>query len=287
MKYAYIEITERCNFQCPFCPSAKITDPRVEMSEELFTNVLQNLQGNVQEIFFHVLGEPLLHPKFARFLQIAQDFRFPVNLTTNGSLIVQNEQTLLQNSPIRQINFSTHAYAYLSENYREKILQQTILFADKLTHIHPEIYVNFRLWNDQADAESNEWNHMVLQKLQSYFGTNLNLSDFSVRHKSTPITGRIYLHRDSRFEWPDGKAEDSKKGTCHGILDQCAILSDGRVVPCCLDYKGHIVLGKIPENSFDDIFQSPKASQMKNGFIQHKLTEPFCRRCAFAKRFSK
>ena len=50
MKYAYIEITERCNFQCPFCPSAKITDPRVEMSEELFTNVLQNLQGNVQEI---------------------------------------------------------------------------------------------------------------------------------------------------------------------------------------------------------------------------------------------
>ena len=286
MKYAYIEITERCNFCCPFCPSATLQNSRGEMSAELFQNVLQKLSGNVEEIFLHVLGEPLLHSEFPRILQIAESFQIPVNLTTNGSLIAKNSPLILRSKIIRQINFSTHAYAYLPREKALEILQQTLDFTDALSNTHPEVYVNFRLWNDHSDAISRDWNSIVLQKLTEYFHVPLCDSEFSVRRKSTPICGRIYIHRDSRFEWPNGKAEENENGTCHGVKDQCAILFDGRVVPCCLDYRGQIVLGKFPENSFAEIFEGIRATQMRNGFLQHKLTESFCRRCAFAKRFA-
>ncbi len=284
MKYAYIEITENCNLACPFCPSPTL-ERRGEMPVELFEKILYRLRGNVSEIFPHVLGEPLLHPRFPEILALAEKNGFRVNLTTNGTLVSQYAEQLLSSNAIRQINFSTHAYAYLPKDRAEKVLEDTVLFAHRLSVLRPEVYVNFRLWNIEADKSDDSWNATVVQALSRFFHAEIELPEFSVRHKSVPVFQRIYLHRDSRFSWPDGEGEISTSGTCHGILDQCAVLLDGTVVPCCLDYRGSVPLGKFPEESFDDIFRGPKAVQIARGFVSHKLIEPFCQKCTFAKRF--
>ncbi len=284
MKYAYVEITEKCNLACPFCPSPAL-ERRGEMPIEVFEKVLQRLRGNVSEIFLHVLGEPLLHPQFPEILELADRNGFRVNLTTNGTLIRQYAENILSSSAIRQVNFSTHAYAYLPRERAEKILDDTILFAHKLSRQRPEVYVNFRLWNASADEVSEIWNSRVIQAISRFFHAEISLQAFSVRHKSFPVFQRIYLHRDSRFAWPDGEGNISTTGTCHGILDQCAVLFDGTVVPCCLDYRGSVSLGRFPEDSFDDIFRGAQASQIARGFASHKLVHPFCQTCTFAKRF--
>ncbi len=283
MKYAYIEITENCNLVCPFCPSPSLGH-RGEMPLELFEKVLHRLQGNVSEIFLHVLGEPLLHSRFSEILSLAEKNGFRINLTTNGTLIRRHAEQLLSSNSIRQINFSTHAYAYLHRDRAKELLDETISFAHKLSVKRPEVYVNFRLWNVSKEND-DAWNEFVIQALSENFHAEIFLPKFSARQKSIPVYKRIYLHRDSRFTWPSGTGESRTSGTCHGILDQCAILFDGTVVPCCLDYKGNIPLGKFPEDSFEKIFQSDKALQIANGFISHKLIHPFCQRCPFAKRF--
>lgn len=255
------------------------------MSLELFEKILHRLQGNISEIFLHVLGEPLLHSQFSEILNLAERNGFRINLTTNGTLISQHAEQLLSSNSIRQINFSTHAYAYLPKERAERTLDETILFANKLSILRPDVYVNFRLWNASADELSENWNSHVIQTLSENFHVEISLPRFSARHKSIPVYKRIYLHRDSRFAWPNGSGELSTNGTCHGILDQCAVLLDGTVVPCCLDYRGSVPLGKFPEESFDDIFRGPKAMQIARGFVSHKLIEPFCQKCTFAKRF--
>lgn len=284
MKYAYIEITENCNLACPFCPSRSLKS-RGEMPVELFEKILERLSGNVNEIFLHVLGEPLLHSRFPQILDAAERFGFPVNLTTNGTLIEKYAQTLLQTTSVRQINFSTHAYAYLSEEAARKALDGTIRFVQRLCEVRPQVYVNFRLWNARSDARSEAWNDTVLRALSESFRTEIRLPKFSARHKSLPVAGRVYLHRDSRFAWPTGEGELSERGTCHGIIDQCAVLVNGTVVPCCLDCTGKIPLGKFPEDSFDKIFQGEKSRKIADGFRSHKLIDPFCRQCTFARRF--
>lgn len=285
MKYAYIEITERCNLNCPFCPSAEFSGHRGEMPLQTFERILGRLQGHVEEIFLHVLGEPLLHPQFQDILQAVNDSGFKLNLTTNGILISKHTGAILASNALRQINFSTHAYAYLPKEKALATLKNSILFADRLHAERPEVYLNFRLWNDSADAVSDAWNATVESTLSRHFEAELSQERFSVRHKSFPIAGRLYLHRDSRFTWPDGTGDERSEGTCHGLRDQCAILFDGTAVPCCLDYKGKIPLGKFPGDSFDQIFLGEKAERIRRGFENHKLEDPFCKRCPFARRF--
>lgn len=284
MKYAYVEITERCNLKCPFCPSATL-EQRREMPVDFFKNVLNRLKGNVSEIFLHVLGEPLLHPHFPEILRAIQPADFQLNLTTNGTLISKYENEILGSRSLRQVNFSTHAYAYMPNEKAEQLLAQTIAFAKRLQKERPEVYLNFRLWNDSADVLSDNWNSSVFKILSGEFEKELSPAKFSVRHKSIPIAGRIYLHRDSRFEWPEGNGDIRECGTCHGTIDQCAVLSDGRVVPCCLDYRGNIPLGKFPEESFETVLCGERAKRIREGFLSRKLVEPFCQRCPFSKRF--
>ena len=61
LKKAYVEITNRCNLACSFCPKTKRA-PRT-MSAQEFDLILSRLEGYVQYVYLHVMGEPLLHPE--------------------------------------------------------------------------------------------------------------------------------------------------------------------------------------------------------------------------------
>lgn len=286
MKYAYIEIANICNLNCSFCPYSQKKRSPSWMSVELFSKIIDDIKNHVEEIYLHVLGEPLLHPDLKSLLEIADQAKLRVNITTNGTLIKKNHLLLLESSVVRQINFSVHA---LEEwNDKEKALSalnDMLLFAQEATQKRPDLYINFRLWNIQKENPSS-WNALVSSELESAFYCDLSSHDFSIRHKSFPLQNRIYLHFDTRFEWPDGKQEElSTKGTCKALDSHIGILCDGRVVACCLDHNGELTLGQLPEQSLSTILSLPRAIAMKQGFKEKKLVEPFCQSCGFCKRF--
>ncbi|MBQ6841363.1 MAG: radical SAM protein [Bacilli bacterium] len=84
-KKVYIEITNNCNLDCTFC----IKNHRKQkfMTEEEFRSILDKLKGHTKYLYFHLLGEPLLHPKLINFINLANANGFQVNITTNGYLI--------------------------------------------------------------------------------------------------------------------------------------------------------------------------------------------------------
>ena len=51
LKKAYVEITNRCNLACSFCPKTK-REPRT-MSAQKFGLVLSRLEGYVQYVYLH------------------------------------------------------------------------------------------------------------------------------------------------------------------------------------------------------------------------------------------
>ena len=73
---------------------------------------------------------------------------------------------------------------------------------------------------------------------------------------------------------------------CYGLRDHFGILSDGTVVPCCLDSDGVISLGNIFSEDIADIISSERVRAMVKGFDGRKASEELCRRCAYAQRFS-
>ena len=85
LKRVYLEITNVCNLACSFCPGTK--RQKRFMSEAEFAALTEKLRGKTQYLYFHLMGEPLLHPLLSRFLAIAEEKGFRVILTTNGTLL--------------------------------------------------------------------------------------------------------------------------------------------------------------------------------------------------------
>ena len=91
-KRIYIEITSSCNLTCSFCQETK-RDKRF-MSIDEFSHVIEQVKPLTEFIYLHVKGEPLLHPQLGDILQICHDEGMRVNITTNGTLLKKQLDTV-------------------------------------------------------------------------------------------------------------------------------------------------------------------------------------------------
>lgn len=307
--------------------TTRVAAPRTFMPSDLFERCITEAATVADQVYFHVLGEPTLHPGFSLYLKKLEQVsanrtdgkKLQLNLTTNGTTIERVGKSILASTAVRQVNFSTHAYAELPFDEAAENLQNVLDFCRMVAVARPDMYINLRLWN-VGDESSNAWNKYMLEQVNKAFGhvdnadknradsadknrATITLEHFCSRHKSFLVEGRIYIHQDSRFEWPEvsgssptsttsqtlkalGSAQPAYlKGTCRALDTHCAILHDGRVVACCLDHSGQITLGHIQENSLAEILTSPMATNIREGFANHELRHPFCQRCTFCKRF--
>lgn len=286
-KRIYIEISNICNLQCSFCPVVD-RDKQVMMPAN-FERVLAQVAPLAEEVCLHLMGEPLTHPEFSRILQICEKKQIPIQLTTNGVVIGKKQNELLSATCIRQINFSIQSY---KDNFPDKSLKDyfnPILEFTKLAHDkHPEMYVNYRLWNVGRNELVEKDNEEVFSAVEEFFGVEINRSVHVESIKSKRVWNKLYLHFDSHFEWPSWDLPNQGSvGRCHALINHIGIHADGTVVPCCLDKEAQIPLGNCLEEDLVSILNSDRALKMKKGFLNNQLVEEFCRHCTYIKRFSK
>lgn len=284
-KRVYIEISNICNLQCSFCPVVD-RDKRI-MPSELFDKIVRDVAPQTEQICLHLMGEPLAHPEFEKIIAICEEVGVKINLTTNG-LLLNRYKKLLANSPaFHQINFSIHAF---KDNFKDKDINPYLLdilnFSKESQESRPELYINYRLWNIFETTTQNDSNSDILKSIAEFFETEIK-ADIDVGSiKSKRIYKRVYLHFDSRFEWPSPlMPKQSNQGFCHGLSSHIGIHADGTVVACCLDKEARLDLGRLPEKSLGEVLNGQRARAMREGFQAQKLVEDLCQRCTYIKRF--
>lgn len=270
----YIEITNVCNMNCSFCHGHS-RDARF-MTENEFNHILDSLSGQTEYIYYHLMGEPLLHPLLPILLKAAKQKGFKSMITTNGTLLKKYGNDIIQ-AGVHKVNISVHSFESSDTDGYRKYLDGIIDFA-KTANDAGTILV-FRFWNNGIDDAKNAF-------AIDYFRSKLE-GEWKENSKGLRIRNKMFIEYGERFGWPDKNADiQGDEVFCYGLRDHFGILCDGTVVPCCLDSDGVINLGNIFESEIDTILTSERATTMKKAFDCRTASEELCKRCAYAQRFS-
>ncbi|MBP3963282.1 radical SAM/SPASM domain-containing protein [Paenibacillus lignilyticus] len=287
-KKFYIEITSVCNLACSFCPQTKRQASFIKIED--FTKILDEIKPHTDYIYFHLKGEPLLHPKIDQLLDLSHERGFKVNITTNGTLLHKAKHKIMGKPALRQMNFSLHSFDGHEGSVDKEGYVGSVLSFVKEAVATSDMLVSLRLWNLAEDNEVNvevNRNQEILQQIEEAFDLDFRIQEKFQRGNGIKIADRVYLNHEVEFKWPDLKEkEDEGKGFCHALRNQAGILVDGTVVPCCLDGEGVINLGNIHQTPFSDIMEGDRANRLYDGFSRREVVEELCRKCGFRQRFS-
>jgi MoaA/NifB/PqqE/SkfB family radical SAM enzyme len=280
LKKAYLEITNVCNLACSFCPKTRRATGF--LSPEEFQTLAGRLRPYTDHLYFHLMGEPLLHPRLDELLTLADGLGFRVMLTTNGTLLGRWREVLPAAPALEKVSISLHC---LEANQcglaLDDYLALCLDMAQALSRVGKKC--GLRLWNldGAGTVGENRDNDRILAALEERFH-----KPWQEGRRGTRLAEGVYLEWGERFDWPDLNApEGGQSGFCYGLRDQVGVLWDGTVVPCCLDHEGDIPLGNLFRQELGEILDGPRARAIYDGFSRRQAVEELCRKCGYARRF--
>lgn len=274
----YLEITNICNLNCVFCP--KTDRKKGKLTLEEFNILTDRLQGEIQFLYFHLMGEPLLHPLLPQFIDTARAKGFIPVITTNGTLLSQ-AQGVIDARPYK-VQISLHSHEGNKKEDAAEYIHSVMQFATKAASNGTIVVLRF--WNQGGYESTNE---ALISLMAQHIPT-----PWKEQNNGWKLADKIFLEYDKMFEWPDSARPEYTEDDlfCYALRNQIGVLVDGTVVPCCLDHAGEIDLGNLFHTPLKDILSSPRAQAIYEGFTRHTAVEPLCRRCGYAavtKRYRK
>ncbi len=298
IKNIYVEITNICNLSCDFCPGHD--RPRKHMSVSDFAMIAEKIKGKTENLFLHIMGEPLLHPELDKILDICDTLDVKLKITTNGTLLSDRLELLKKSKNLHTVCISVHSF----DGNKQKEIGAFSKYMDACLEGARELagadkFAVLRLWNLDGNSRQKEanFNLHVLDEISRVFPPAPDGEEWVENHRGVRVATHVFLEWGDRFEWPRSSAlkpsadiendtadmpeTDLMRKKCHGLLTQVGILSDGSVVPCCLDRNGDITLGNIFESELEEILSSERAVRMKEAMAHHIFTEPLCKTCGF------
>jgi len=259
-KKIYLEITNKCNLNCSFCIKNNRDKKFIGVDE--YKEILNKIKDYTKYLYFHVSGEPLLHPSINDLINIGSN-NFFINITTNGYLI----KRIKDNHNIRQINISIHSY---TDEYNISLVNYLNNICDVIDNLSDDTYFSLRFW------VNNEYNKEIIDYLSKRYNKDIKLEN------GFKIKDRVFISINKEFIWPDLENDYSNEvGTCYALKDHIGILVNGDIIPCCLDANGVIILGNIFKDNLDDIIKSNRYNKMLDGFKNNKKCEELCKKCNF------
>lgn len=283
-KVLNIELTNFCNLHCPVCV-AKNTREQGFLSLDLLKEVLaknkKTFEG--QFIWLHFNGEPLLHPFVSEIIQILKRHGVKTRLSTNGTLLDEENALKLMQAGLDYIVFSVdgvkkETYEKMRKGANFEQVERNILNFLKIkkergfgTKTQIQI-IRTKLTEDEIKPFIQKWKKMDINYI--------NVKSFCSRG------GRIAKTKEfvkvSRLE-----NRIKNRQPCFYLWETLIILWNGDVITCCQDLLGELKVGNIKESSLLEIWNNPILVNLRKEQSTGKfLTNP-CRQCPDWKGFPR
>jgi len=303
IREAFIELTNACNFRCTFCPQVDLKRKLEVMDLDLAVKVVRELaaMGHHEPIRLHLMGEPLLYPRFAEFVRATHALGQTLRLATNGSRFQPQRIAMLFETGLDEIVISLntperHLFdaqrgtdmtweeylggvrAYLAELVRRGAPPKTwlnILYDGSKAHDPDELARLRRVVNEWIDFVRGLGGRPLPTAEEV-----IDLEPYGGYQRSATF---LKLLPDLELQWTAyhqwGGVKAPEQHFCVFPWRQLAILVDGKATACCVDSEGEIVLGDARVQSVREIWEGEPLARIRRGFLQGRDVEERCARC--------
>ncbi len=271
------------------------------MRRELWEKVLTEVGDKklARTVFFHQLGEPLLHPEVFEAIEFAILQGLSVSLYTNGALLDEKHsdrlirsltkgRVVLSLQDIRPEAFEARSRGAMSwEEYVARIRDFLVKadIAGLPVQVHCLADVRAIGWDAHKALEE----HRAIKRVYGGFAKSLGgkAGHINILNplKAYPL-GRVstfYIkHRgtwDNQMVPPGMEVVKNKRGHCSVMRDTFVVQADGRCTFCCCDYEGALDLGNAHYASLEDIFYGDKAQRIVASEAEGRMIEERCQVC--------
>ncbi len=242
----WADITRECNLRCIMCPQSKGLRSRpARMSLEMLKGIIDDVGADRPLVKLYMSGEPLLHEALFEMIDYAAAAGCRTMIHTNAVALTADVGERILASPLSALSFSFDGCA-------------------------PDVYERLRPPASFAHVESNIRQYLDLRRRRGrgprttieiirMRETDRLLHDFTETWKASGVDD---VHIVDYLTW-HGLVEDRREvgragapayKPCAAPFRHGCILSDGTVVPCCLDINGRMPLGNITRNRFREIW---------------------------------
>ncbi|SEH30198.1 radical SAM/SPASM domain-containing protein [Magnetospirillum fulvum] len=276
-----VDVTEFCNLACTHCPYETVTKIKganrrhlnVEWHDRMIDEVATVGKGHCRFLRYTGDGEPLLHPKLPEMVAYAvKRTGLPVNVTTNGLLMVENRARALLDAGVTVIDISLDAH-------------------------DPDTYAKIRVKGDLAVAQANI---RELIRLKREGGYNVRVMVSFVRQ---PLNDReaepfkafweaegaddvvLRIQHSCAGSVPDMTAQmwaqaPKERRPCLYPWERLVLKPDGQFSFCPADWLHEANIGSIENSTVQQVWQGQKLEALRQA---HRASDyanhPFCGKC--------
>ncbi len=243
----WLDIHRGCNLRCIMCPQSKGLRPRpTSMTLEMFRGIVDEVCETRPLIRLYLSGEPLLHDGLLEMIEYAGARDCETAVHTNATLLTQEMSEKLLSSRLTYLSFSFDGCS--AEVYER--LRPPAKFAEVESNIRR--YLDLR----RQGGRGGPYTAIEIIRMRE---TDELLHDFVNRWETSGIDDvRIAAYMAWHGLVEDRRVEGAPDGAgynpCAAPFAHGCILSDGTVVPCCLDVNGEMPLGNVTDKKFRDIW---------------------------------
>ena len=311
----HVELTNRCNFSCEFCPDRGMRRPRGTMPLSMVEDILAQAgqEGLARQVHFHVMGEPLLYAPLPEAVRLARRRGMEAWVTTNGSLLTPQRLLELQAAGLSHLTislqtpdaptFALRGSRFLTfEQYREGLVSTVRAFLSQASEMRLSIcFLSNPLRRFRAPGASSIRVAESGRELRAHMGRwvewvfggsafERQIPDLLARLKGAGILkeARVPLSAHLDFQvralgnWAghfEGPLVPARFGYCPGLSENFGVLWNGEYVICCADYNGRTVLANFSETPLCEYLSLPGVQDIAGSFRRYRVIHPHCRLC--------
>ena len=272
-----IETFHGCNARCTFCHVNQWERKEGQMTNEVFDNIINQLDGwgqkHLKQTALMLNGEPLFDKDLEDRLYKCKAAKLPnVGFTTNAQLFSEKrrKKVLEANPDYIVFSFDTLDKEKFEENRlrlkHERVLNNILSFIEERNKMKSDIRIVIRHIDFQADKKE-------FSKYLDYFGKLLR--------KDIDEIGYTKVHNSAVKKSIDENLTDHcGTSPCGAVFNRLTIQHDGHVVLCPHDFNAEYDFGSVLENDILDIFNSKKFNEVRLIHEQNKRhTMEKCKGC--------